>query len=117
MAELRQRVTDESRLGEGRVMKFRYRVEGIGREGFVLRWQGVLVAYENVCRHLPLPLDAGTGHFLAPDGPGLVCQMHGAEYEPLTGRCMRGPCAGASLKPLRVEVVDGSVWLLLPAGT
>jgi len=117
MPGLRQRVMDENRLSEGRAVKFRYREEGVAREGVVLLWQGRLMAYENCCRHLPLPLDGGTGQFLTPDGQRLICHMHGAEYEPLTGRCVHGPCAGASLKPLAVVLDEGAVWLVSPAET
>ena len=43
-----------------------------------------------------------------------VCQTHGATYEPLTGLCIAGPCVGASLKPLKVEVIKDEVWFNEP---
>jgi nitrite reductase/ring-hydroxylating ferredoxin subunit len=107
----RQRIAAEGDLAEGRTRKFRFQVDGIAREGFVARFQGQLVAYENVCRHHPLPLDYGDGRFFTPEGDHFICQTHGAVYEPLTGKCVQGPCAGASLKPLPLEVIDGVVWL------
>jgi nitrite reductase/ring-hydroxylating ferredoxin subunit len=61
-----------------------------------------LVAYANVCRHQPLPLDvAGTG-LLAPDGTHLICHSHGALYRPSDGLCVSGPCEGESLFAARV---------------
>jgi nitrite reductase/ring-hydroxylating ferredoxin subunit len=69
-------------------------------EGFVVRFEGRLFVYENRCRHLPLPLDYGDSRFFTPDGRRLVCSSHGAEYEPATGQCVQGPCAGARLKML-----------------
>ena len=60
-------------------------------------------AYWNVCRHLPIPLDAGLG--ILPDG--LVCISHGARYRLEDGLCTEGPCRGALLDPLPIEVVQG----------
>jgi len=95
-------------------MKFTFqRGEGRPIEGFLARFQGELVAYENRCRHLPVSLDFFSGKFFSPDGQHLVCQNHNANYEPLTGLCVRGPCEGESLKALKIEIVEGDVWLLL----
>lgn len=68
------------------------------------------MAYENVCRHIPITLDYGDGRFFNSERSHFVCQTHGATYEPLTGKCIAGPCVGASLKPLKVEVIGGEVW-------
>ena len=71
---------------------------------------GRVVAYENVCRHIPITLDYGDARFFNAEGTHFVCQTHGATYEPLTGKCIAGPCVGASLKPLEVQVIEGVVW-------
>ena len=81
------------------------------KEGFVVAWKNGYQAYENVCRHLPLPLDYGDGGFFSKDGTLLQCRNHGAEYDPATGLCVRGPCKGASLPKLPVSVEDGGVWV------
>jgi len=81
-------------------------------EGFLARFQGRLVAYENRCRHLPVSLDFHSGKFFSPDGRFFVCQNHNATYEPLTGLCVRGPCEGQSLKAMELQEVDGEVWIL-----
>ena len=99
-------------LKEAKTLKFHFRCEGLEREGFLARFQGTVVAYENLCRHLPLPLDYDDDRFFATDGRHFVCQTHGAIYEPLTGLCVRGPCAGVSLKSLPIEIREDSVWLL-----
>jgi nitrite reductase/ring-hydroxylating ferredoxin subunit len=75
----------------------------------VVSFKGRLAAYENVCRHIPLALDSGGGDFFTLDGRHLICATHGAIYEPLSGLCVRGPCEGASLKPLSVDVHDGFI--------
>ena len=60
-------------------------------------------AYWNVCRHIPIPLDAGLGAL--PDG--LVCVSHGARYRLEDGHCTEGPCRGEALWELKVRQVDG----------
>jgi len=98
---------------EGKTVKFSFpRGDGRPIEGFLARFQGTLVAYENRCRHLPLSLDFHDGHFFSQDGQHFICQNHNAIYEPLTGLCVRGPCEGQSLKALTIEVTGGEVWLL-----
>jgi nitrite reductase/ring-hydroxylating ferredoxin subunit len=97
-------------LKRKQTLKFTYRQEGISREGFLAFFNGQVVAYENVCRHIPITLDYGDARFFNSEQTHFVCQTHGATYEPLTGRCIAGPCVGASLKPLKVEVVAGMIW-------
>ncbi len=80
-------------------------------EGFVARFQGRVVAYENKCRHLPLTLDYADNRFFDNTGKQFVCQTHGAVFNPADGLCVRGPCEGASLFPLEVRESAGTVWL------
>ena len=87
--------------------------DGISREGFVAWFKGEVRAYENRCKHLPLPLDYGDAHFFTPDGEHFVCSSHGAIYEPLSGKCIAGPCPGANLQALSIRVENGMVWLLI----
>ena len=106
--QLIARVAD---LVAGVTVKFEYVQDGVPREGFLARVGGQIVAYENVCRHLPLTLDFGDNHIFTRDRKYFACQTHGAVYDPLTGLCLHGPCAGASLKPLRVVSESGELWL------
>jgi nitrite reductase/ring-hydroxylating ferredoxin subunit len=101
-------------LQRKQTLKFTYREEGISREGFLAWTQGKVVAYENVCRHIPITLDYGDARFFNPDRTHFVCQTHGATYEPLTGLCIAGPCVGASLKPVKVELISNEIWLEEP---
>jgi nitrite reductase/ring-hydroxylating ferredoxin subunit len=110
-----RRLTTLSELKAKGSLKFFYRQEGIPREGFVAYFAGQVVAYENVCRHVPITLDYGDGRFFNPQETHFVCQTHGAIYEPLTGKCISGPCTGAALKPLPVEVRDDAIWFQEPA--
>ncbi len=62
-------------------------------------------AYENECRHRALPLDLGGASPTSDDGRHLLCHQHGALYRFDDGRCVSGPCTGASLRavPVREE--------------
>jgi len=91
-------------------MKFAFTRDERPQEGFIVRFKGKLFAYDNTCRHLPISLDYGDNRFLDSKGETLVCQTHGAVYEPDTGLCTRGPCAGASLFPLKIIEEDGVLW-------
>lgn len=107
----KRRLTTFHELQQRRTIKFFYLQEGIQREGFLAFFAGQVVAYENVCRHIPITLDYGDNHFFNAGHTHFVCQTHGATYEPLTGKCIAGPCVGAFLKPLSIEVIRGEIWL------
>jgi nitrite reductase/ring-hydroxylating ferredoxin subunit len=92
-------------------VKFKFRREGISRDGFAALFQGQVIVYENICRHLPLTIDYGDNRFFTGDGNEIICQTHGAIYDPLTGLCTRGPCEGASLFKIPFEVREEKVWI------
>lgn len=87
-------------LPPGRTAKFRLQCGGRALEGFVVSHAGGLHAYLNRCPHVGTPLDLWPNEFLAEDGRTLVCSTHGALFDPATGRCTAGPCAGDALTPL-----------------
>ena len=69
---------------------------------FVMRFEGRVVAYLNRCAHVPTELDWQEGKFLDADRELIICSIHGATYDPLSGHCVGGPCAGGRLTALRV---------------
>ncbi len=69
-------------------------------------------AYLNECRHLPIPLDAGSGHVWNAEQTHLMCSTHGAMYRPEDGYCVAGPCAGASLVRLPIEIEGTKVFVV-----
>ena len=98
MAELDAGAADLS-LGQVRVL----RVPGSAPPKIsvvIVRTEAGWRGYWNVCRHLPIPLDAGLGEL----ADGLVCISHGARYRPEDGLCTEGPCRGESLEPVDVSV-------------
>ena len=83
-------------------------VDRLGQEaeGFVMRWAGELVAYENRCPHWSVPVGFDDENFV--DGGDIVCPMHGARFSPETGLCWAGPCIGDGLEKFEVSL-DGDV--------
>ena len=83
-----------------------------GREerAFALRFDGRVVAYLNRCLHVPAEMDWQPGEFLDSGREFIVCATHGAEYEPLSGRCVGGPCGRGSLVALDVREQGGQVY-------
>ena len=101
-------------LKDGETVKFTVSWNKIRLHGFLARIRGNLVAYENRCCHYPVSLDNDTGKFLAPDQDAIRCIHHSALFDPLTGRCWRGPCWGAHLRPIPFKVMDDTVFILPP---
>jgi len=83
--------------------------------GVVVRWQGEVHAYANVCPHQGHPLNILPDGFFTPDKTRLICTSHGALFDPATGDCTFGPCAGDHMRRLKCRVVEGEVWVTAPA--
>ncbi len=77
---------------------------------FALRFDGRVVAYLNRCVHVPTEMDWQPGEFLDSGREFIICSMHGAVYEPSTGRCAGGPCGRGRLSAIDVEERDGQVY-------
>ena len=69
---------------------------------FALRFDGRVVAYLNRCVHVPSEMDWQPGEFLDSDREFIICSVHGATYEPTTGRCAGGPCGRGRLSALDI---------------
>ena len=80
-------------------------------KGFVVRQGDCVYANVNRCPHAGHPLNWRPDAFLAPGNKLLVCASHGAMFNVVNGYCVAGPCVGASLTPIAVEVRDGYVVL------
>ena len=71
---------------------------------------GEIACWLNYCQHFThIKLDKGSG---APMRDGeVICANHGAYFETGSGRCTYGPCEGAYLQAVEIEVADGGVYL------
>ncbi|MBP6203740.1 MAG: Rieske 2Fe-2S domain-containing protein [Azonexus sp.] len=92
---------------------FRFEIERFGRTipSFVIRYNGQVYAYLNECGHVPAELDWLPGQFFDDSKLYLICSIHGALYAPESGRCLGGRCQGKGLKPLKVQEIDGQIFL------
>lgn len=79
---------------------------------FVVRRRGALHAYENACPHMGTPLNFLPDRFFDRSGEHLLCATHGALFRVADGFCVEGPCAGKSLRPAAIHIVDDEIVLL-----
>jgi nitrite reductase/ring-hydroxylating ferredoxin subunit len=77
---------------------------------FALRFDGRVVAYLNRCAHVAAEMDWLPGQFLDGDRAFILCSIHGAAYEPASGRCAGGPCGRGRLTPIEIQERDGQVY-------
>lgn len=83
---------------------------GQPQRAFALRVDGELHAYLNRCLHVPTEMDWNPGEFLDAGREFILCSIHGAAYEPATGRCAGGPCGRGRLTRVAVAERDGQVY-------
>lgn len=83
-------------------------------EGFVLRVGDRFLAYQNLCKHLPVTLDLNDGQFFSHDKKALQCHMHGALFELESGKCFAGPCEGDALNSLEVIEEEERLVIRIP---
>jgi len=78
-------------------------------EGAILlvRLESGVVAFEDRCAHLGLPLSEGRL-----EGDALTCAAHDWIYDLRTGRGIN-PCA-ARLKAIPVTIIEGVIWIDSP---
>lgn len=100
---------DIATVPPGHTTTFRLQRAGRTVHGFVVNHEGQYRAYVNSCPHVGTPLDLWPNEFFTEDGRALICSTHGALYEPDTGLCTAGPCAGDRLTPLPLSVQDDTL--------
>ena len=77
--------------------------------GFLVRKGDHVFGYVNRCPHAGHPLNWRPDEFLTPNNTLIMCRSHGAMFEIDSGRCVAGPCAGQSLRELRVRIENDDV--------
>jgi nitrite reductase/ring-hydroxylating ferredoxin subunit len=100
----------------GQSRKFMLPIGGADEECFVINFRGGFHAYVNRCRHIPIAMDWVDNHFFAEGGRYLMCQTHGALYEPASGECLAGPAGacGKFLFRVPLEVEQGVIYARVP---
>lgn len=106
-----QRLCEASRLLEkGTAVGFDVLHWGSAARAFALRFEGRVAAYLNRCAHVPTEMDWQPGEFLDAAREWIVCSIHGATYDPRSGRCVGGHCGRGRLVPIDVQERDGWVY-------
>jgi nitrite reductase/ring-hydroxylating ferredoxin subunit len=105
------------RVGElehGRTKKFLLKCGGDTIEAFLVSYEGAHYAYLNRCKHISLSLDWVDNRFFTEDNRYLICANHGATYEPASGECVWGPCLGAFLQSVPLQITQGKIFASCP---
>lgn len=96
-------------LENERSVVFEAWVRGEWRPCFAVGSRAGPVAYLNVCAHRNRPVVTDAEPFER----GLVeCRAHGAFYVPETGECVEGPCVGARLVQVPLDVRGNDVFVI-----
>ena len=97
-------------IADGKARNFVLEMKAGRFHGFVVRRGNSVHGYVDRCAHMALPLAQQLDDYLTPDGSLIQCSWHGALYEVDSGRCVGGPCVGASLTPWPVRLDAG--WIV-----
>ncbi|MGB7184600.1 MAG: Rieske 2Fe-2S domain-containing protein [Burkholderiaceae bacterium] len=103
------RICRSDELEEG-AQGVRFAIGPGGESAFAIRSKGGPRAFLNRCSHVPIELDWPEAVFFDDDARFIQCATHGAMYDPGTGACVGGPCAGRGLVALQCNESDGTVW-------
>jgi nitrite reductase/ring-hydroxylating ferredoxin subunit len=109
----RKLVARVGELAHGASKKFKIRRGDFETEALLVNYQGRLFAYLNRCPHVGISLDWVDNQFFTVDHRYLMCANHGAVFEPPTGECVWGPCVGAALQKLEVEIEGEKIFARL----
>lgn len=96
-------------IADGAARNFVLQMKAGRFHGFVVRRGEAVHGFVDRCPHAGLPLAQSLDRYLTDDGRYIACSWHGALFEPQTGACVGGPCAGQRLTAWPVAVVDGQI--------
>jgi len=78
-------------------------------QGLDIKGLGVTV-FINRCPHYGTALNAFEPSIWDSGKRFLMCQTHGALFDPESGRCKRGPCKGDYLRAVAVRLENGVIY-------
>lgn len=103
------RLAGLDQIADGGARNFVLQMKAGRFHGFVVRRGGTVHGFVDRCPHAGLPLAQSLDDYLTDDGRYVACAWHGALFEPESGACVAGPCAGQRLAAWPVAVVDGQI--------
>ena len=75
-----------------------------GKKAILLYNDGEIKAFENICTHKAGPVKL--------ENDKLLCQWHGAVFDPITGMALKGPApSGSRLTPISLREQDGKIYV------
>lgn len=92
---------------------FSIQYQGQAVEGFIVRTDDLIAAYQNHCPHTGANLNWMPDQFLTYDADFIQCSIHGALFRLNDGLCIRGPCLGRKLENIAISVESGQVYVNL----
>jgi nitrite reductase/ring-hydroxylating ferredoxin subunit len=104
-------------LAHGASKKFKIRRGEFNIEALLVNYQGNFFAYLNRCPHVGISMDWVDNQFFTVDRRYLMCANHGAVFEPPTGECVWGPCVGAALQKLALEIEGEKIFARFPGAS
>lgn len=101
-------VTD---ITDGAAKAYPHPSQSQDRDIIVVRRGLNVYGYINRCPHAGTDLNWQEDQFMTDDQAYLMCFTHGALFEPETGSCVAGPCAGGRLTEVKLDVENGKVFV------
>jgi len=112
MAETKRLICERARLVDGGLaVRFTIEFDAQPVQAFVIAFDGRVHAYVNRCPHQGTELDWQPGQVFDDSGLYLACATHGALFAADSGRCVDGPCQGATLARVAVDEVENGIYL------
>jgi len=99
-------------IADGQAKEFSWRQGNDLHEIFIQRLGDDIHAFVNICPHAGGPLNMDDGKFMEKTGRYLMCHTHGALFDPKSGQCLAGPCNGAFLRAVALEIKEGEIRVL-----
>lgn len=82
---------------------------------FIVRRGNEVFGYRNACPHVDFGrMGWKKDEYLNGARSMIMCAAHGALFRVEDGICVSGPCLGAALTPVPLDVREGQVWLGKP---
>ncbi|MDN7431465.1 4-nitrocatechol monooxygenase [Burkholderia sp. AU16741] len=85
--------------------------ESVDRPIVIVRRGDKVWAYVNRCPHFSVGLDFVPGNIFCYRSEVLMCAHHSAIFRFDDGKCVDGPCKGASLDAVQVEI-NADAWVV-----
>lgn len=102
-----------SAIDENQAKEYQLSVNNKTVELFVVRRDNRYFAYLNHCPHTGVNLNWQANQFFDFENRYIQCSTHGALFQVDDGLCIRGPCAGAKLQSLPVNINHGRIEVII----